>query len=126
MTVTGTLTLHKNTGTYGSPGITVDTTSNGMQCAGTGGFSDIRTGAPVTIYDATGTIVGVGGLAVGTPTGINSTQGVVSYVTGCDFPFTVAHVPTGSTFYQYEISHRGKLTFQPADAQSLAADLNSN
>ena len=42
----------------------------------------------------------------------------------CQFTFTVPHVPVGSAFYQYEVSHRSRLTFTPAEAGDLAADLN--
>lgn len=114
-TVSGVLTLHQSTSTYSTNAYTTLKYPLEHTCDGQGGFSDIRPGASVTVYDASGTIVGSGAI---TDDGSTSS-------TGCQFPFTVPNVPTGSAFYQYEISHRGKLTFTADEASSLAADLNN-
>lgn len=100
--MTGTLTLYKSTdsGSYSLPHYT----SYGTTCAGTGGYSDIRSGAGVTVYDAAGNVVGSGSLDSGTVTS-----------SGCDFDFTVPNVPN-SNMYQYEISHRGRLALTPTEA----------
>lgn len=136
-TVTGTLTLHQNAGTmimtgangtpvtqnYGTPAFT----NTGNYCAGKGGYSDITAGAAVTIYNADGTIVGAGNLGAGVADSHTTHNGntTITSAGGCAFPFTVTNVPTGSSFYQYEISHRGRITFTLGEAQSLAADLNN-
>jgi len=79
----------------------------GAQCNGYAGFSDLATGSPVTIYDATGTIVALGKLDAGTsPDGLS-----------CSFPFAVTNVP-GGDFYSVEVSHRGKIQVTGQDAHA--------
>jgi hypothetical protein len=95
--LTGTMTLVEGGTTYPSPG-----------CHGSGGYSDIDTGTSVTVYDAGGTVVATGSLG----------QGRSSALGGCTFPISVRSVPEGSAFYQVEVSHRGKITYQAADAQA--------
>ena len=136
MTVTGTLTLHQSgdkltthggdTTYYVGDAFTISgaTFTDGVPCTGIGGYSDMKPGAAVTIFDAGGTIVGASALGTGTATGASTYA--IPHADKCAFPFTVAHVPTGSTFYQYEISHRGRITFTADEAPFLAADLNGN
>ncbi|MHA6793506.1 hypothetical protein ACVGVM_08310 [Pseudonocardia bannensis] len=76
-------------------------------CEGSGGYSDITLGTSVTVYDASGTVVGTGHLGRG-----SAAEG------GCTFPITVLNVPGGSSFYQVEVSHRGRITVQAADARA--------
>ncbi|MFF2814850.1 hypothetical protein ACFVT9_04850 [Kitasatospora cineracea] len=83
----------------------VDTKSG---CAGSSGYSDIRTGAGVTVYDESGKVLAIGALGPG------MTQGV----DGCAFTVNVAKVPKGSKFYQVEISHRGKINLSSNDAEA--------
>ena len=75
-------------------------------CSGQRGYSDITGGAPVTVYNAAGSVVAVGALEDG-----------VAGTRGCIFQFTVADVPAGHGFYSYEITHRGKVTITEADAR---------
>jgi hypothetical protein len=70
-------------------------------CHGTGGYSDIAEGAPVTVYNADGRIVSTGTISYST--GLSSTS--------CYLGFTAFDVPGGQGPYQYEVSHRGRLTF---------------
>lgn len=97
--LTGTLTLAK-----ASPGAT-------GSCEGTGGYSDITPGAAVTVYDASGAVVGSGSLGNGSSMGSGGFG-------ACEFGLSVQGVPEGSKFYQVEISHRGKLTVSAADAKA--------
>jgi len=83
-------------------------TSGGVSgCAGTGGYSDIGSGASVTVYDGSGQVVAVGALSSGSLTG-----------SSCEFAVTVPNVPDGTRFYQVEISHRGKITLSNSDAKT--------
>lgn len=67
-------------------------------CHGTGGYSDIGAGAPVTVADEAGTVIATGSLDGG------------AVQTGeCFFTFTIA-VPDAD-FYRIEVSHRGEMTY---------------
>lgn len=74
-------------------------------CAGTGGYDDIRNGAPVVVTDAAGTTVALGELVGG--------KGVGNHVVGarnsCRWSFRIEGVPTGTDFYGVEVSHRGRV-----------------
>ncbi|GLZ37749.1 hypothetical protein [Actinokineospora sp. NBRC 105648] len=82
------------------------TRGSGNTCAGTGGYSDIASGTSVTVYDGSGTVLGVDYL--GTPLAVGSI---------CTFQFGVA-VTAGHDYYQVEVSHRGKITVTEADAKA--------
>ncbi|MEV7121714.1 hypothetical protein [Kitasatospora griseola] len=84
----------------------VDTKTGG--CAGSGGYSDIRTGAAVTVYNESGTVLATGTLGPGSPKGAH----------GCVFTVTVSEVPKGPKFYQVEISHRGKINLSSGEAEA--------
>ncbi|MFJ8201315.1 hypothetical protein [Streptomyces sp. NPDC096152] len=60
----------------------------------------------MTVYDSAGKVVATGELGTGKP---NSAA--------CVFRVAVTGVPDGSTFYQVEVSHRGKITVSSAEAQ---------
>ncbi|MFD0257499.1 hypothetical protein ACFVH7_04365 [Kitasatospora indigofera] len=77
------------------------------QCEGTGGYDDIAEGTSVTVYSASGTVVGTGRL----------TNGVV-FGSACSLSVVVEKVPVGADFFQVEVSHRGKLTLSAADAKA--------
>jgi hypothetical protein len=69
------------------------------QCTGYYGYGDIHSGTDVTMWNADGKVLGVGQLGDG------------FVVAGaCAFPWTVDGIPGGEGPYQYEISHRGRLT----------------
>jgi hypothetical protein len=79
------------------------TTGNVGGCAVSGtGYEDLSAGAPVTIRDARGTVLGATTLPGGTDDG-----------DVCHFE-TKVHVPDTS-FYQVEVSHRGVVTFTRQD-----------
>ncbi|MFF1868705.1 hypothetical protein [Kitasatospora herbaricolor] len=77
------------------------------QCEGTSGYDDIAEGTSVTVYSASGTVVGTGRL----------TNGVV-FGSACSLSVVVEKVPVGADFFQVEVSHRGKLTLSAADAKA--------
>lgn len=83
-----------------------DVTGGGDQCSGSGGYDDIRKGASVTVYDATGKVVGTGELS-----------GSTYAESGCTWYFQVS-VPDGHDFYQVEVSHRGKITVSREEAKT--------
>jgi hypothetical protein len=76
--------------------------TTGSSCSGSGGYSDIDTGSSVTVYDGSGAVVATGILGSGRATSSST----------CEFAVTVPDVPAGSDFYQVEVSHRGKVTFE--------------
>lgn len=100
----GTLLLNGRTSHDGNGG-----------CVGSGGYSDIVGGAPVTVYDHTGTVIAAGQLGRGDDRGWTPTAGT-ERSNQCWFTFTVS-VPNAD-FYQVEVSHRGKQIYQRAQAQS--------
>lgn len=75
-------------------------------CAGSGGYSDIRDGAQVTVTDETGKLLGVGSLNEG-----------VGVSGSCLLTFDTIEVPKAK-FYSVEVSHRGKITDSFAEAKS--------
>lgn len=79
-------------------------------CEGINGYSDIAEGAPVIVYDADGKIIAAGAIS-------DSTLQRGSTTFECLFSFIVTDIPGGAGFYQYEISHRGKLTISEDDAR---------
>lgn len=98
--------LTRGSNTVGNVQTGVGYATAGATCNGYAGFSDLTSGSPVTVYDATGKIVALGKLADGTsPDGVS-----------CLFPFSVADVPDGQ-FYSVEVSHRGKMQVTAQDAR---------
>lgn len=78
-------------------------------CFGVGGYSDIAEGTAVTVYGANGNVIATGMLGRGTPGASNI----------CTFSVKVPSVPANETFYQVEISHRGKVTVESARAKTV-------
>ncbi|GAB3869415.1 hypothetical protein GCM10028801_46240 [Nocardioides maradonensis] len=80
-----------------------------------GGYDDIRDGADVTVYDASGKILATGQLSGGT-----------ADEHGVEFSWTVENVPEQPVI-QVEVSHRGKLNYTldrlKADNWSVANQL---
>lgn len=91
-TLTGGLTLNDS-----------DTAANG--CTGTGGYSDITSGASVTVENQSGTVIGTGTIGPGT----SGTE-----LGSCVYTFSVPGLPDES-FYQVEVSHRGFVSYSKAD-----------
>lgn len=92
----------------------------GPTCAGRGGYDDIAVGAPVTITDPGGTVVGIGKVDTSIPTGFSADK----TPTSCDLKFAVSGLPAGKGFYGVEVSHRGAVKFKEADlAKSVELSL---
>ena len=77
-------------------------------CAGTGGYSDIRPGAQVTVRGGSGSTLAISRLG--------ESKGALSPAT-CSFEFSVTEVPR-EDFYRIEVSHRGEIEFSFAEMES--------
>ena len=73
----------------------------GEECHGTGGFQDMTTNTPVTVYDSEGDLVAKGALQAG------------KWYDGCVFSFTIPNVPAGMV--QVQVSQRGMVAFSEQD-----------
>lgn len=82
-----------------------------LNCEGDGGYDDMTEGAVVTVYDSTGSVVGVGALRAGLATG-----------SLCAWSFEVTGVPDAQ-FYQVEVSHRGKVAVPRTEASTVSLSL---
>jgi hypothetical protein len=80
-------------------------------CYGTGGYSDIKAGMPVTIKDGSGAIIATGDTGSGSkPTGSEHSS------VQCTFSFSVGNIPKAD-FYQVQVGRRGGLNFSFAEIQ---------
>lgn len=102
--MTGSLTLMGNDN-YVTAGTNSGIGAN--SCSGTRGYSDLAEGAGVTIYGADGKIVGVGS--------VDYSEDMDGF---CILMWTADDVKGGEGPYQYEVSHRGKLTITEDDARA--------
>ncbi len=91
MTVNGNITLTTADVYYWSGTL-------GEECYGTGPFKDLTEGAPVTVYDTSGNILGHDTLRRG------------AWYDSCLFKFSVHNVPEHPTV-QVEVAGRGKVAF---------------
>ncbi|MGD6755984.1 hypothetical protein [Streptomyces sp. BH105] len=84
-------------------------------CAGTGGYDDIREGTSVTVYGAKGDVLATGRLGDSKPAGYGT----------CVYKIAVGDVPKGEKFYKVEVSHRGTLQLSAKEAENgeLASSL---
>ena len=103
-TISGTFTLLD---TSTDPSIT----RSGSGCEGSGGYSDVRPGAGITLKDGDGKVLATSSLGVGSGTS-----------TSCDFTFSLTNVPE-VPFYTIEISHRGALSYSLTDMKTQMWDL---
>lgn len=78
----------------------------GFNCAGSGGYSDVGPGAPVTVSDEAGTLLGKSTL-----------EGSVGGPGWCAMTFTVADVPAGAKFYRVEVARRGDMSYTEDEAR---------
>ncbi|MDX2709225.1 hypothetical protein PV350_41255, partial [Streptomyces sp. PA03-6a] len=106
-TLTGTFTLYGGAESDGVGG-----------CQGEDGFGDVRAGAAVTVYDASGEVIAVGALT-------DPKASDPELIVACAFTVTVPEVPRGERFYGVEVSHRGKVTVsaEQAEAGGFSASL---
>jgi hypothetical protein len=79
------------------------------QCAGDGGYDDIRGGAQVLIRDGDGTAIAKGSLE----------PGELEDAVTCVFPFMVPDVPVIEGLYSIEVSHRGEIMFSRQEAADI-------
>lgn len=81
------------------------------------GYEDLDGGGQVTVYGADGSMVAVGSTDTGTvsPTDRGA----------CLFTFSLDDVPAEDNVYSIEIGHRGKMSFNKADSESLSFSLGS-
>ncbi|SDM80444.1 hypothetical protein [Allokutzneria albata] len=91
---------------------------SGTSCAGTGGYSDIREGASVTVYDPQGAVIAIGQLDS------SYSSATSTYTQPCTFSFAVSNVPGQHRFYQVEVSRRGKVTSERDAAKSGSVSLS--
>lgn len=81
-------------------------------CIGDRGYSDIRPGAGVTVYTASGTVLTTGALTAGRMDSMR-----------CAYAFAVVDVPRGEGIYQVEVAGRGKVSVDEATATTAGASL---
>lgn len=107
-TVMGTLTLTSDAGRMGG----WDAGYGPCQGMDTSDYVDVAGGAPVTVYDATGKIIGAGTLADGEP--------VEDVYRQCRFAFAIPNVPDveDSDLYQVEVGRHGRVTVAKEDARA--------
>ncbi len=84
-----------------------------LDCEGTGGYSDIGPGTPVTLRNGEGEVLGAEPLGDGQPSG-NGVQAAF-----CDWTVEIPNVPANEKFYAVEVGDRGDIT---ASREDLAAD----
>lgn len=81
-------------------------------CEGTGGYSDIGTGASVTIRNGEGDVLGAADLGKGKP----SDNGVQAAY--CDWTVELSDVPADEDFYVAEVASRGEVTSSREDLEA--------
>lgn len=82
----------------------------GSACTGQGSYADIQAGAPVTITDSTGGVIGVSHLG----TGHRRLTGDVAAGGTCDFEFVVGGIPEAEV-YGIRFERRGTLQYSLAE-----------
>lgn len=83
------------------------------KCVSRNGYSDVRAGATVTVYDATGKAVALGKLNEGGWVG----PGVGKPGGQCVYTFTVPNVPN-SDILSVEVANRGQVRVNKSDAEA--------
>ena len=91
----------------------------GSACTGQGSYADIQAGAPVTITDSTGGVIGVSHLGTGRrrPTGDVAAGGA------CDFEFVVGGIPEAEV-YGIRFERRGTLQYSLAEMKQQSWSLH--
>jgi hypothetical protein len=110
-TISGTFVLKQDS--------TVDINPTAKQCTGTGGYRDIAVGAPVTVTDASGTVVGLGSLIYDeeAENAFYKTHASSSTPHECHYSFSVSGL-VDAAFYGIEVRHRGVVRYSKADLQA--------
>lgn len=86
-------------------------------CTGSGGFSDIKTGAQIKVTGPTGETLGLGELLPG------GTAHKLGTKVACVWFIHIGGVPTGKGFYGIEITHRGVVQYAEKDLFGPGAEL---
>ena len=81
------------------------------RCQGEDGYTDIHSGAAVTVYDAGGEVIAVGALS-------DPKASDPELIVSCEFTVTVPNVPRGERFYAVEVTHRGRVTVSAEQAEA--------
>jgi hypothetical protein len=90
-------------------------------CWGQSGYSDIRLGTTVTIYNSSGAIVGGGSL---TDPQYDLTS-VASKRFYCEFKWSASNIPNDDVGYSLEIASRGRVFFSSEQLKSSGWELNT-
>lgn len=96
-------------------GSTDDPSTADGSCSGNGGYSDIQEGASIVIRDSNSKKIALGRLHAGHPADGESRI--------CEFPFLIKDVKSGDDIYSIEVSHRGEISFKPAESRSIVLSL---
>jgi len=99
--------------------ITDNVRQSGSACAGQGRYADIQAGAPITITDSTGGVIGVSHLA----TGHRRLTRDVAPVGTCDFEFVVGGIPEVEA-YGIRFERRGTLQYSLAEMKQQSWSLH--
>ena len=91
-----------STGRGAGPVIARVGTAAGTSCEGKGAFDFLTPGGSVSVYDATGALVGTGSLSSGVAT--NSTSYSSGYADACVFTYSVPDVPA-SDYYRVKVGN---------------------
>jgi hypothetical protein len=105
---------HTITGRFILNSRSVDRNADLTRCEGTGGFSDIEQGTPVTLRDGDGNVTGTARLEV-------ASREAFGNFPGCVYAFIFEDV-ADADFYALEIADRGELAYSRAELE--AADWN--
>ena len=93
----------------------------GESCRGSGGYSDITSGAQVVVRNQDGTILATGRLGAGTAVQIPGTT--LTFTGRCEFRFDVRSLPK-EDFYSFEVSHRGEITYSFQEMRSASWEVH--
>ncbi|MCU1680922.1 MAG: hypothetical protein JWQ81_1661 [Amycolatopsis sp.] len=89
-------------------------------CYGIGSYSDLATGATVTVRDESGLTVAMGTLGASDAAVTPQT----GFVWGCDIDFAVVGVPDGHPQYQVSVANRAPQVVSLSTARTYGAVLN--
>lgn len=86
------------------------------KCFGGGGYADVREGAPITVYDDSGSVIGTGTI----------TSSAYRSLTGdaiCELTLAASGLPD-KPFYQLEFGGRPRTTIQRADIGNIQLSIS--
>lgn len=86
----------------------IDRVTAGQECNGTGGFSDIRENAAVTVRNEKDELIANGRLGPGEAVEVFAHEDEDETVHWCEFSFRILNVPK-ARFYAVEVSQRGEV-----------------